>query len=155
MSCKCTKSELNLFSVPPTQTGMEHSNWVEYYLVTTVTKSSLIEFDISGTGDDYIDFANTILYVKAKITQNDGTNLPVDVATVRCFRLEVENISPTRSTATLLNAISITGILPKGTLGTRSLLIVLWRTWQEWQNRVISPDIPGHQKLATIRSWVW
>jgi len=52
MSCECTKSQLNLFSVPPTQTSMEHSNWVEYYAVTTVSESSPIEFDISGTGDD-------------------------------------------------------------------------------------------------------
>jgi len=81
MSCECTKSELDLFSVPPTQTSMEHGNWVEYYAVTTVSESSPIEFDISGTGDDYIDFANTIIHVKAKITQNDGTNLPADVAT--------------------------------------------------------------------------
>jgi len=26
MSCECTKSELDLFSVPPTQTSMEHSS---------------------------------------------------------------------------------------------------------------------------------
>jgi len=81
MSCECTKSELDLFSVPPTETSMEHGKWVEYYPVTTVSESSPIEFDISGTGDDYIDFANTILHVKAKITQNDGTNLPADAAT--------------------------------------------------------------------------
>jgi len=81
MSCECTKFELDLFSVPPTQTSMEHGNWVEYYPVTTVSESSPIEFDISGTGNDYIDFANTILHVKAKITQNDGTNLPADAAT--------------------------------------------------------------------------
>jgi len=68
MSCECTKSELDLFSVPPIQTSMEHGNWVEYYPVTTMSKSSPIEFDISGTGDDHIDFANTILHVKAKIT---------------------------------------------------------------------------------------
>jgi len=34
-----------------------------------------IEFDVSGTGDDYIDFANTMLYVKAKVTQDNGNNL--------------------------------------------------------------------------------
>ena len=36
---------------------------------------SPIEFDVSGTGDDYIDFANTVLYVKAKVTQANGNNL--------------------------------------------------------------------------------
>ena len=39
-----------------------------------------IEFDISGTGEDYIDFGNTMLYVKAKVTALDGTNLPADAA---------------------------------------------------------------------------
>jgi len=59
MSCECTKSELDLFSVPPTQTSMEHGSWVEYHRLTTVSDGSPIEIDVSGTGDDYIDFANT------------------------------------------------------------------------------------------------
>jgi len=78
MSCECAKSELDLFSVPPTQTSMEHGNWVEYHPLTTVSDGSPIEFDVSGTGDDYIDFANTMLYVKAKVTKSDGTALAED-----------------------------------------------------------------------------
>ena len=80
MSCECTKSELDLFSVPPTQTSMEQGSWVEYHPMTTVADGSPIEFDISGTGEDYIDFGNTMLYVKAKVTALDGTNLPADAA---------------------------------------------------------------------------
>ena len=79
-SCECTKSELDLFSVPPTQTSMEQGSWVEYHPLTTVTDGSPIEFDISGTGEDYVDFSNTMLYVKAKITANDGTDLANDAA---------------------------------------------------------------------------
>lgn len=75
MSCECTKSELDLFSVPPTQTSMEQGSWVEYHPVTTIMDGSPIEFDISGTGQDYIDFGNTMLYVKAKVTAPDGTDL--------------------------------------------------------------------------------
>ena len=45
-----------------------------------VRDSGPIEFEISGSGEDYIDFANTVLYVKAKITANDGTNLVADAA---------------------------------------------------------------------------
>jgi len=77
-SCECTKSELDLFSVPPTQTSMEHGNSIEYHPLTTVSDGSPIEFDVSGSGEDYIDFANPMLYVKAKITQNDGANLQDD-----------------------------------------------------------------------------
>jgi len=80
MSCECTKSELDLFSVPPTQTSMEQGSWVEYHPLTTVSDGSPIEFDISGSGEDYIDFANTMLYVKAKLTAADGTALADDAA---------------------------------------------------------------------------
>jgi len=76
-SCECTKSELDLFSVPPTQASMEQRSWVEYHPLTTVTEGSPIEIDISGTGED---FANTMLYVKAKLTANDSTNLAADAA---------------------------------------------------------------------------
>ena len=62
-SCECTKSELDLFSVPPTQTSMESGNWIEYHPLT--------EFEIGGSGEDYIDFGNSMLYVQAKITQPD------------------------------------------------------------------------------------
>jgi len=67
-----------LISVPPTQTSMEHGSWIEYHPLTTVSTGSPIEFDVRGSGEDYIDFANTMLYVKAKITQNDGANLQDD-----------------------------------------------------------------------------
>ena len=77
-SCECTKSELDLFSVPPTQTSMEHGSWIEYHPLTTVADGSPIEFDVGASGEDYIDFANTMLYVKAKITRADGTNLALD-----------------------------------------------------------------------------
>ena len=79
-SCECTKLELDLFSIPPTQTSMEQGSWVEYHPLTTVADYSPINFDISGIGEDYIDFANTMLYVKVKITANDGTNLTADAA---------------------------------------------------------------------------
>ena len=54
---------------------MEQGSWVEYHPLTTVSDGSPIEFDVSGTGDDYVDFANTMLYVKAKVTQANGHNL--------------------------------------------------------------------------------
>ena len=74
-SCECVKSELDLFSVPPTQTSVENGNWIEYHPLTTVDDGSPIEFDVSGNGEDYIDLANTMLYVQAKIIKQDGTNL--------------------------------------------------------------------------------
>jgi len=80
-SCECTKLKLDLFSVPPTQTSMEQGSLMEYHPFTTVADGSSIEFDDGASGEDDIDFANTMLYVKAKITRADGTNLAVDSPT--------------------------------------------------------------------------
>ena len=59
---------------------MEQGSWVEYHPLTAARDGGPIEFEISGSGEDYIDFANTVLYVKANITANDGTNLAADAA---------------------------------------------------------------------------
>jgi hypothetical protein len=80
-SCECAKSELDLFSLPPTQTSVESGTYVEYRPVSTLMSGSPIEFDIASSGDDYIDFANSYLHVKAKITKMNGSNLD-DGATV-------------------------------------------------------------------------
>ena len=77
-SSECTKSELDLFSIPPTQSSIEHVIWIEYHPLTSVRDGGPIEFEISGSGEDYIDFANSVLYVKAKITANNGGNLAAD-----------------------------------------------------------------------------
>jgi hypothetical protein len=77
-SCECMKSELDLFSVPPTQTSIEHGTWVEYHPLSTITDGAPIEFDVNGTGEEYMDFANSYLYVKAKIVKGDGTNIAGD-----------------------------------------------------------------------------
>jgi len=59
---------------------MEQGSRVEYHPLTTVTNGSPIEFDISASGEDYIDFANTLLCVKTKITAPNGTDLADDAA---------------------------------------------------------------------------
>jgi len=55
-------------------TSVENGNWIEYHPLTTVGDDSPIEFDINGTGEDYIDLANTMLLVRAKIINMDGTD---------------------------------------------------------------------------------
>jgi len=60
---------------------MEHGSWIEYHPLTSVSDGSLIEFDVSGSGEDYINFANTMLYVKAKITGGrSSTSVNGDIA---------------------------------------------------------------------------
>ncbi|KAJ8025636.1 hypothetical protein HOLleu_33248 [Holothuria leucospilota] len=77
-SCECTKSELDLFTVPPTQTSIEKGQWIEYHPIANITDSGPIEFFVSGSSEEYVDLAQTQLYVKAKITLVDGGNIPAD-----------------------------------------------------------------------------
>ena len=77
-SCECVKSELDLFSVPPTQTSIESGSWVEYNPISTITDATPIEFVINGSGADYVDMANTQLLVRAKITRPGGENITPD-----------------------------------------------------------------------------
>ncbi|XP_070546920.1 uncharacterized protein [Ptychodera flava] len=79
-SCKCTKSELDLFTVPPTQTSVEEGQWEEVHSLTHIMESGPIEFVISGSGEDYIDLSSTLLKIKAKVTKADGTNIGADAA---------------------------------------------------------------------------
>ena len=74
-SHECAKSELDIFAVPPTQTSVEKGALVPYQPIASITDGGPIEFYIPGAGDEYIDLAQTQLYVRAKITNADGTNL--------------------------------------------------------------------------------
>ena len=73
------KSETDLFSVPPTQTGIEHALWDVSYPVTSI-EGGPIEFQINGGGDDYIDLNNTYLLVEAKITKKNGEAIAAKTA---------------------------------------------------------------------------
>jgi hypothetical protein len=66
---------LDLFSVPPTQTSIENGSWVEYHPLSTLASGAPIEFEINGSGEDYIDFANSYLHVQAKITLPNGDDI--------------------------------------------------------------------------------
>ena len=78
LSCECTKSELDLFAVPPTQTSIQQAGWIEYQPLTSILGNAPIEFDVIGSGEDYLDMANVMLYVRAKIVQANGNNLAAD-----------------------------------------------------------------------------
>ena len=77
-SSQCIRSELYLFSLPPTQTAVDGPQWVEHSPVSTITSSSPIEFIVSGSGEDYMDLNNTLLEVKACIKTTNHS--PVDAA---------------------------------------------------------------------------
>ena len=89
-SKRCDKSEVDLFSVPPTQQSLERGRWIDYTPISSVQNpDSAITFLIAGT-DEYINLSKTILTVTGKITKKDGTskldsNDQSDVAPVNNF----------------------------------------------------------------------
>ncbi|XP_077076721.1 uncharacterized protein F54H12.2-like [Siphateles boraxobius] len=75
MSGECIKSELDLFTVPLTQTMIEKSSYLEITPLSAISDSAPIEFFIAGNGDDYMDLNNTMLYLRAKITRPNGEEI--------------------------------------------------------------------------------
>ena len=72
-SKRCDKSEIDLFSVPPTQQSLERGRWIDYAPLSSVENpDSAITYLIAGT-DEYIDLSKTILTVTGKIMMSDGT----------------------------------------------------------------------------------
>lgn len=74
-SCECIKSELDLFALPSTQTSIENGLWIHYKPISYLADDGPIEFQVPGTGDDYMDLSHTLLHIKAKIQNQDGTKL--------------------------------------------------------------------------------
>ena len=68
----------DLFAVPPTQTSIEDGRWVEHQPLTYLDSGGPIEFVIPGTGDAYLDLANTYLLIRAKVVRGVGTDLAAD-----------------------------------------------------------------------------
>ncbi len=58
-----------------TQTSIEKNTYVEIPPLSAITDSSPIEFFIAGTGEDYVDLNNTLLYTRIKITRPDGSDI--------------------------------------------------------------------------------
>ncbi|XP_031342035.1 uncharacterized protein F54H12.2-like [Photinus pyralis] len=77
-SCECIKSELDLFALPATQTSIEGGEWVFYKPLSSLSDDAPIEFVVPGNGNDYLDLSHTMLYVTAKIVQQDDTPLGAD-----------------------------------------------------------------------------
>ena len=67
----CLKSELDLFSLPLTQTAVESSRWVFYKPVSSLSDESPIEFCINSQSEDYRDLAHTMLKVSVQLTPHN------------------------------------------------------------------------------------
>lgn len=76
-SHECSKSEIDWFNVGPTQTVLKQKKYIEKNPVSTLTDNGPVEFYIPGSSDNYIDMSGILLYVRCKITKEDGTALDV------------------------------------------------------------------------------
>ncbi|KAJ8047712.1 hypothetical protein HOLleu_06775 [Holothuria leucospilota] len=77
-SCECGKSEMYPFNAPPTQNVIERGSREKTKPIAG--PSIPHEFEISGTGDQYIDLEKTQLYVKCKIIKGNGDAMDGDAA---------------------------------------------------------------------------
>ena len=77
-SCECSKSELNVLSVPPTMTAMQESQWVEHFPIASLTNNAPIEFIIAPQTEHWTDLSQSYLYVKFTIIKADGHALDAD-----------------------------------------------------------------------------
>lgn len=66
-STECHKSELDLFTVLPTQTSVESSYYCHYSPVSSLTQDGAIDFVIPGNSDEYIDLSHSLLSVQAQV----------------------------------------------------------------------------------------
>lgn len=74
-SCPATKTELDLWIVPPTQMAIARKYEVEYRPVASLTgEAPLIEFLIPASGETYYDLDETFLHVKMKAKLYKTTN---------------------------------------------------------------------------------
>lgn len=69
----CTKSELDLFLVPGTQTSIEKGIWQDYYPIASLDGTGPVEFVVPGTTEEYVDLAHTQLYLRVKVIKPDGS----------------------------------------------------------------------------------
>ena len=81
-SCEGVKSELDISAVPPTQTSIDDSRWVEPQTLTSLDSGGPIEFMLPGTGDAYLNIANTYLLIRAKVVRRVDTDLAADTQVV-------------------------------------------------------------------------
>lgn len=61
LSNECLKSELELFTLPPTQTVIEGAQFVYYKPISSLSDDGPLEFVVPGHGEDYLDLSHTML----------------------------------------------------------------------------------------------
>ena len=77
LSTQTPLAEFELFAVPPTQTTVERDIITEHRPLSTVTANQPIEFAITSSPDEYINFRETIFHLKLhlELSKGDRSNI--------------------------------------------------------------------------------
>lgn len=71
-------SSLDLWGVPGSQSGVLEGSYVPYFPVAPLEDSMVLEFNVLPSSNEYLDLCHTLLYVKFKVVNSDGTSLGAD-----------------------------------------------------------------------------
>ena len=74
-SCECLKSELDIFSVPSTQTSVEQTVYKKYHPVSNISGNAPLEYHIPATDEDYLDLQQSFHFLKVRILDRFGNAL--------------------------------------------------------------------------------
>ena len=72
------KTEFEYFQPEPILIQVERSFYREYTPISALQNNAPIDFSIPGSEQLYLDLSRSYLYVRAKITNEDGTNIPAN-----------------------------------------------------------------------------
>ena len=79
-SVNFVRAETDLFNEPGYDLTLQNSLRVEYHPITNITdKSAPVTFFIQGNDSQYIDFSESQLYVRLKITDSKGADLAAGI----------------------------------------------------------------------------
>ena len=74
-----TLKSLSIFKSPGTRNVVEKSQWVRFRpLGQSLDNSAPVDLFIPGSGTDYLDLARSLLEVKIKVINEDGSDMTID-----------------------------------------------------------------------------
>ena len=63
----CSSSILYIFLLPPTQSNFQKGKSIDYHPITSLSDGGLIEFKVSGSGKEFLNLAQTYLYLSVNV----------------------------------------------------------------------------------------
>ena len=69
----CHQAQLNLFTKTPSDTSLKSKEWIEYKPTNQINDTSAINFSITAQSSAYVDLKSSVLNVKLRLTNGDGT----------------------------------------------------------------------------------